>query len=98
MSLFRRYPCYHFQLEDGCQTFEASNHDGAACTRTYTIAYELRVVSKCTRNNSCAKLQVPYCVVANAKGTISNGRVIPVRTLVQNDGSNDSDSDNMFKM
>ena len=31
-------PCYHFRLEHGCHTFGSSNHDGAAITRTYTIA------------------------------------------------------------
>ena len=57
-----------FRLEVGCHTFGASIFDGTAITLTYTIAYKLRVASKCIRICSCAKFQVQYCAACKCKG------------------------------
>ena len=81
-------------LGDGCHTFGPSIVDGAAITRTYTIAYKLRVATKCTRNFSCATFQVPRCATCKCKGTdIKCGRVMVVRTPVENNGCDKSDTD-----
>ena len=85
-----------FRLEDGCLTFGASIFDSAAITRTYTIAYKLRVASKCTRNCLSAKFQVPCCAACKCKeNDIRCGRVMSVRTLVENNGCEKSDTDDL---
>ena len=84
-------------LEYGCHPFAVSIFDGAAITKTYTIACKLRVASKCTRNCYCAKLHIPYDVFTACKcsgNDIKCGRVMPVRSLVENNGCDKSDPDN----
>ena len=83
-----------YRLEDGFHTFGTSIFDGAAITRTYTMVYKFHVASKCLCNCSCAKFQVPCCVAwAYDLKYIKCGRVIPVRTLVENNGCDKSDTD-----
>ena len=67
--------------------------DGAAFIRTFTMVYKLRVASRCPCNCSCAKCQVPRCAACKCKrnDTICR-RVIPVRTLVENNGCDKSDT------
>ena len=83
-----------YRLEDGFHTFGTSIFDGAAFTRTYTMVYKLRVASKCPCNCSCAKFQVPRCAACKGKRNDTKcRRVIPVRTLVENNGCDKSDTD-----
>ena len=52
------------------------------------------VASKCPYNCSGAKFQVPRCAACKCKGNDTKcGRVIPVRTLVENNGCDKSDTD-----
>ena len=81
-----------YRLED--ETFGTSIFDGAAFTRTYTMVYKLRVASKCPCNCSCAKFPVPRCAACKCKQNDTKcRRVIPVRTLVENNGCDKSDTD-----
>ena len=83
-----------YRLEDGFHTFGTSIFDGATFTRTYTMVYKLRVASKCPCNCSCAKFQVPRCAASKCKRIDTKcRRVIPVRTLVENNGCDKSDTD-----
>ena len=83
-----------YRLEDAFHTFGTSIFDGATITRTYTIVYNLRVASKCPCNCSCAKFQVPRCAACKCKPNDTKcRRVIPVRTLVENNGCDKSDTD-----
>ena len=83
-----------YRLERGFHTFGSSIFDSAAITRTYTMVYKLRVASKCPCNCSGAKFQVPRCAACKCKGNDTKcGRVILVRTLVENNGCNKSDTD-----
>ena len=83
-----------YRLEDGFHTFGTNIFEGAAFTRTYTMVYKLRVASKCPCNCSCAKFQVPRCAACKCKRNDTKcRRVIPVRTLVENNGCDKSDID-----
>ena len=83
-----------YRLEDGFHTFETSIIDSAAITRTFTMVYKLRVASKCPCNCSCAQFQVPRCAACKCKRNDTKcRRVIPVRTLVENNGCDKSDTD-----
>ena len=83
-----------YRLEDGFHTFGTSIFDGAAITRSYTMVYKLRVASKCPCNCSGAKFQLPRCAAGKCKGNGTKyGRIIPVRTLVENNGCDKSDTD-----
>ena len=82
-----------YRLEDGFHTFGTSIFDGAAFTRTFTMVYKLRVASKCPCNCSCAKCLVPRCAACKCKRNDTKcRRVIPVRTLVENNGCDKSDT------
>ena len=91
-----------YRLEDGFHTFGTSIFDGAAITRTYTMVYKSRVASKCLYNCSGAKFQLPRCAACKCKGNdTKRGRVIPVRTLAENNCCDNSDTDDLeqcFKM
>ena len=79
-----------------CHTFGTGIFGGVAITRTYTMVYKLRVDSKCHCNCSCAYFQVPYCSACKCKGNdIKCGQVMPVRTLVSNNGYDKSDTDDL---
>ena len=83
-----------YRLEDGFPISGTSIFDGAASTRTYTMVYKLRVARKCSCNCSCDKFQVPRCATCKCKGNDTKcGQVIPVRTLVENNGCDKSDTD-----
>ena len=82
-----------YRLEDGFHTFGTSIFDGAAITRTYTMVYKLRVARICPCNCSGAKFQVPRCAACKCKrNDIKCGRVILVRTIVENNGCDKSDT------
>ena len=81
-----------YRLEDGFHTFGTSIFDGAAFTRTFTMVYKLRVASKCPCNCCCAKCQVPRSAACK-RNDIKCRRVIPVRTLVENNDCDKSDTD-----
>ena len=82
-----------YRLEDGFHTFGTSIFDGAAFTRTFTMVYKLRVASKCPCNCSFAKCQVPRCAACKCKRNDTKcRRVIPVRTLVENNGCDKNDT------
>ena len=58
------------------------------------MLYKLRVASKCPCNCSYAKFQVQRCAACKCKGNDTKfGRVIPVQTLVENNGCDKSDTD-----
>ena len=90
-SLEDRGEIIRYRLEDGFHTFGTSIFDGAAFTITYTMVYKLRVASKCPCNCSCAKFQVPRYAACKCKR--NDRRVIPVRTLVENNGCDKNDTD-----
>ena len=84
-----------YRLEDGFHTFGISIFDGAAITRTYTMVHKLRVARICRCNCSGAKFQVPRSAACKCKGNdIQYGQVIPVRTLIENNGCDKSDTAN----
>ena len=91
-SLEDRGQIIKYRLEDGFHRFGTSISDGAAITRTYIMVYKLRVASKCPCNCSCAKFQVPCCAACKGNDTKCR-RVVPVRTLVENNGCDKSDTD-----
>ena len=77
-----------------CHTFGASIFEGAAITRSYTIAYKLRVASKYTHNCSCAKFHVPCFAACKCKGNdMKCGRVMPARSLVEDNGYDKNGTD-----